>query len=127
MIAAWLFDDAATNSANTVADQEAAWYLLDPYSSGGDSNGNNTQLTAAENYVDSNPDPSQYSNLEIFVPVSGTQSEGGIPQTFIGDPPTTATPEPSSLLLLGTGLFACAGLVYFKLGTTDAKGFPPGD
>ena len=116
-IAAWLFNDAATKSANTVADQEAAWYLFEPDHSGGDSNGNNSQLQAAINFVNANPNSGIYSEYDIYVPVDGSQPRGdGTPQTFIGgvpDPPA-ATPEPGSLLLLGTGLLGFAAFSYRK-------------
>ncbi len=113
--AAWLLDDAENNPSHAVADQEAAWYLLDPVP--GDSNGNNSQLAWAESMVTNNPnDASFYADYELYVPVAGSQPWGdGTPQTFLVDPqPPAVTPEPDSLVLLGTGLLAFAGVVYRK-------------
>jgi PEP-CTERM motif len=57
-------------------------------------------------------DPSFYAKYELYVPVSGSQPWGdGIPQTFIGPNPTVA-PEPSSLVLFGSGLLSAAGALY---------------
>jgi len=109
--AAWLFNDAvnAPNSTQSNEDQLAAWYLLS--GNGNPADGNNAQLADAIAFVAGNPnDTSLYSDLAIYVPIDGTQSWGGTPQTFIADPPQT--PEPSSLLLLGSGLLASARVMY---------------
>jgi hypothetical protein len=113
--AAWLFNDAqatafSNNPTQSESDQSAVWYLFQPGT--GDSSGNNGQLTFAQNYVLGNPNSSLYSQFVVYVPVSGSQSEGELPQTFIGDPPPT--PEPSRLLLLGTGLLGLAVVVFRK-------------
>lgn len=57
-------------------------------------------------------DPSFYAKYELYVPVNGSQPWGdGIPQTFIGPNPTVV-PEPSSLILFGSGLLSAAGALY---------------
>ena len=116
--AAWLFNDANTHPADTVADQYAAWFLFEP--SLGDLWGDNGQLAAAKSFVQSNPNSALYSEFQLFVPVKGSQPWfDGTPQTFIGDAPPAATPEPSSLLLLGSGLLTAA----FAVSRKRAAGF----
>jgi hypothetical protein len=103
--AAWLLNDANANPGNAINDQLAAWGLFASGVTGSD----NAQLIAAQNFVGSNPnDTSFYNQFQLYVPLYGTQSSGGDPQIFMGE-----TPEPSSLVLLGTGLLGLA-LVAFR-------------
>ena len=104
--AAWLLNDANINPGNAIADQLAAWGLFSNNVTGS----NNAQLLAAQNFVSAHPnDTSIYSQFTLYIPLDGTQSSGGDPQIFLGE-----TPEPSSQLLLGTGLLGLALVVFRK-------------
>lgn len=115
-VAAWLFNNAETATATiSNEDQLAAWGLF----SSGVAGSNNAQLAVAEAEAASEP-ASAYTRFQILIPVAGTQSEGGLPQTFIEDPAPSPTPEPNSLVLLGSGMLACAG-VFYQRGRNSAR------
>jgi hypothetical protein len=97
--------------------QWAAWYLFDP---GG--NYSNSPFSTAElsTYLfNLSYTPSDYSSAVFYLAVPGSQSEGGTAQSFgiatFSELPNLqqgATPEPSSLLLVTTGMFLLAFVIF---------------
>ncbi len=112
---AWLAQKMFANLGNTqtVADiQWALWDIFDPgtcltgvsncdpYGTPSDQSGIQGWLTSAENPT--NYASGNYSDVEIYTPVSGWPSGDGTPQEYIG---IVNAPEPGtlSLMLLGLG------------------------
>jgi hypothetical protein len=125
---------AAVDTAQQIADQWAAWELFSQAAYTNPAPGADTQMAAAVAAV-ANPAYGAASvdqGFILYAPVAGSQSELGTPQFFLGygdqtpstttDPyggtPTTPAygelPEPSSLILLGSGMFSLLGTLYRK-------------
>lgn len=122
--AGWLFDQLfmSANSHQTGNISYALWAIFDTTtvenSSGWTTGGNSTNPTSANGWLLDAEGQSftanEFSNLEILTPVTGGANS---PQEYITWAPT---PEPTSLLLLGSGLIALAFLVRPKKATGSA-------
>ena len=121
--AAILFSLANNNQLSTVDAQLEIWAILDL--NGARLDGLTPTQEGFLNIVvqtDAKFDPwgqfndAFYSQFTLFTAVPGSQSSGGTAQDFLGyEVPMAPTPEPSSLLLLGTGLFGSAGMFYRRV------------
>jgi hypothetical protein len=126
---ATLFEEEAfilsqLSGSNDTDVQEAIWHIFDNSSPEGFDAGAQALVTAAGNLSNAFYTTGGYDNYLFYIydPNSGhriTNQDGdSLPQNFIGDPTpssTTPTPEPSTLMLLGTGLTVLAGLTRRKL------------
>lgn len=107
---AWLAQNMFQNlgDTQTVGDiQWAIWDIFDPGASSTDPYGtlSGTDQQNIANWLgwaDSQYGSGDYSNVMFYTPVAGTQPSGdGRPQEYVG---LTATPEPSTLLLVALAL-----------------------
>jgi hypothetical protein len=125
-------DNVLVNNQGTDAGylaQWSAWNLFDPtdsrfitqngkvYVSGETGMGSITDEQSVA-LAAINTDPSAYSNYQFFLPTANQAGwTYGLPQTLVGNPPVsyvTPTSEPTSFLLLGSGLVFLSFMLFRK-------------
>jgi hypothetical protein len=129
---AWLFNQYSPNGTNNVAGigtvsntdvQYAIWNIMDNGNVTLPPDGNAQLLDAKAASLAPGLYPTYYANDMVFVPDlnNTTGWTNGEPQLFMTDPPPPAmTPEPSSLMLLGTGMLGVVAIVRRRLQSVTA-------
>lgn len=113
---AWLFSQVGKGTYNNADIQFAVWYILDSnVSSNSGYDATAKQLVNMAQSAVPGLTNSFLNQYMLYSPVTTAAAKttwtDGLPQSFIAADPIAVTPEPSSLLLLGTGLCSAATML----------------
>jgi hypothetical protein len=108
--AVYLYSELLNGSADAAGVNYAIWGLFDPSVVGGSAYASTDAATLLAGITQSELNNFNFSPYELITPV-GDGSTGTQPQEYIYQDTPTATPEPSSMLLLSSGLI---GLAFMK-------------